>query len=77
MSRFPELPEYVAGTAAIKVGVFCDRADGKGCRAYTMWYDSSWKNCCEHVMRAKNGTEAKKLAIAEHKDMCIFHPAVS
>jgi hypothetical protein len=39
--------------------------------AYTVWYNPSWKGCCEHTVEAVNGTEAKKLAIQEHKERCL------
>ena len=71
MSKFPELPEYIARTGAFKVGVFpLTSKRVPRFTAYTMWYNPTWKDCCEHVVRAENGTEAKKLAIAEHKNDC-------
>lgn len=54
-----------------KVGVF-PFSDSKPHRfnAYTTWYNPQWKGCCEHDVYAINGTEAKKLAIQEHKELC-------
>lgn len=39
--------------------------------AYTLWYNPEWQGCCEHNVEAINGSEAKKLAIAEHKETCL------
>lgn len=57
----------------IRVGVFGDvRASSKPYyRAYTTWYNPEWKGCCEHQVEAINGTEAKKLAIEQHKEQCV------
>jgi len=30
-----------------------------------------YRGCCEHEVEAVNGTEAKRLAIAEHKEQCL------
>lgn len=38
--------------------------------AYTRWYNPAWFGCCEHEVEAVNGTDAKKLAIAEHVNRC-------
>lgn len=55
-----------------KVGVFTRQGKRKKLfSAYTLWYDPEWKGCCEHIVEAKNGTEAKKLAIKEHKEKCL------
>lgn len=68
----PRLPK----TKSIKVGVFPFGKNYDAGRkptqfnAYTTWYNSEWKGCCEHTIEAVNGTEAKKLAIAEHKENC-------
>lgn len=48
-----------------RVGVFAD--GGARFRAYTVWFDETWKGCCVHVVSAVNGTQAKKLAIEEHR----------
>ena len=39
--------------------------------AYTMWVNPSWPGACLHLMSEVNGTVAKKLAIAEHKETCV------
>jgi hypothetical protein len=54
-----------------KVGVFPNDEGSSGYRAYTTWYSPQWPGCCEHEVEAVNGTEAKKLAIREHKERCI------
>jgi hypothetical protein len=54
----------------IKVGVFPPDESDRHYRAYTRWYNPEWPGCCEHEVEAINGTEAKKLAIQEHKDQC-------
>jgi hypothetical protein len=55
----------------ITVGVFpFSETKPNRFNAYTTWYNSSWKGCCEHTVEAVNGTEAKELAIQEHKDNC-------
>lgn len=60
----------------VKVGVFpFGKAHDAGkpatrFSAYTTWYNPEWKGCCEHQVLAINGTEAKKLAIQEHKEHC-------
>jgi hypothetical protein len=54
-----------------KVGVF--PRNGKRTRrytAYTVWYNPQWNGCCEHLVIAANGSEAKAAAILEHKDKC-------
>jgi hypothetical protein len=53
-----------------KVGVFTD-ADGRHPRAYTLWYNPEWDGCCEHIVRASSGAEAKKLAIRDHRASCV------
>jgi hypothetical protein len=55
----------------IKVGVFPFDERNTRFSAYTTWYNPQWKGCCEHKVEALNGTEAKKLAIAEHKERCV------
>jgi hypothetical protein len=55
----------------IKVGVFPNDEGSSGYRAYTTWYNPQWPGCCEHEVEAVNGTEAKKLAIQEHKERCV------
>lgn len=52
------------------VGVF-PKARGKGFTAYTLWYNKEWNGCCEHVVTASNGTEAKKTAIEAHRANCL------
>lgn len=53
-----------------KVGVFPGPTKTRF-NAYTLWYNPAWDGCCEHTVRAKNGTEAKKLAITVHKVQCV------
>ena len=55
---------------AIKVGVFPPDDSCRSYRAYTRYYLTSWPGCCEHEVEAINGTDAKALAIQEHKDQC-------
>jgi hypothetical protein len=56
-------------TRRIRVAVFYDDSPRLRVRwgAYTNWYSPTWPGCCMHEVEAKNGTEAKKLAIAECK----------
>ena len=35
--------------------------------AYTRYYNTSWDGCCMHLVRAENGTQAKREAIGSHK----------
>lgn len=56
-----------------RVGVFPrepTKAGKKRWNAYTMWYHKNWAGCCEHVVNAENGNEAKRRAIAEHGERC-------
>lgn len=53
---------------SFKVGVFPFDARNTRFNAYTSWYNQSWSGCCEHTVEAANGTEAKKIAIQEHKE---------
>lgn len=52
----------------IKVAVF--KISGKAgdkkshYTAYTVWYSTDWEGCAVVEVEAKNGTEAKKIAIA-------------
>lgn len=55
----------------IKVGVFPFDERNTRFNAYTLWYNPNWKGCCEHDVLALNGSQAKKAAIAEHKEMCV------
>lgn len=60
----------------IKVGVFTHYSANKKRRlprvhAYTIWFNPSWEGCCMHEVDACNGTEAKKIAIADHKARCL------
>ena len=56
-----------------KVGVFPCRKESF--TAYTTWYNPSWSGCCEHTVEAVNGTQAKKIAIQEHKGRCVEEAA--
>lgn len=67
-------PRRALDPRTFKVGVFpVFPFDDHNTRfnAYTTWYNPNWKGCCEHTVDAINGTEAKKLAIQEHKEHCI------
>ena len=60
----------------IKVGVFpFSEAKPRRFNAYTTWYNPQWKGCCEHEVYATNGAEAKKMAVEEHKQLCIEREA--
>jgi hypothetical protein len=55
-----------------KVGVF--EHPGKRrvkLAAYSSWYNPSWEGCCEHTVEANNGTEAKVVAMREHREKCM------
>jgi len=53
------------------VGVFDDPSHPRRKpTAYTTYYNPSWSDCCMHEVIAINGTEAKKIAIAEHIAVC-------
>lgn len=54
----------------IKVGVFPPDDDCRSYRAYTRYYNTAWPGCCEHEVEAVNGTEAKEIAVKEHKERC-------
>lgn len=55
-----------------KVGVFLRVGIRKDSfTAYTTWYNPQWSGCCEHTVDAVNGTEAKRLAISQHKEHCL------
>lgn len=54
----------------ITVGVFPPDEGSSTYMAYTYWYNPAWPRCCEHKVEAVNGTEAKKIAIKEHKERC-------
>ena len=54
----------------IKVGVFPPDEGSRSYRAYTRYYNTGWKGCCEHEVEAVNGSGAKEIAIAEHKERC-------
>lgn len=63
--RFPQKKKF-------KVGVFpFSESNNRRFNAYTTWYNPQWKGCCEHIVATVNGTEAKKAAIAEHKEQCL------
>ena len=62
-----------------KVGVFPRAGKRPGIllyNAYTTWYNPEWSGCCEHMVNAISGTEAKRAAIAEHKARCISRTTV-
>jgi hypothetical protein len=63
----PRLPQ----PKVIKVGIFPFDERNTRFMAYTTWYNPQWKGCCEHEVEAVNGTEAKRLAIQEHKERCL------
>lgn len=56
----------------IRVAVFTHPREGRKpiITAYTLWYAPSWKPCMHHVP-ARNGTEAKKIAIRQHREHCM------
>lgn len=62
----PRLPQV----KSITVGVFPPDDNCHAYMAYTRWYTPQWPGCCEHTVMAINGTEAKKIAIKEHKENC-------
>ena len=64
----PRLPQK----QMITVGVFPHDDRNTRFNAYTRWYNPQWSGCCEHKVGAINGTEAKKLAIQEHKEQCLY-----
>lgn len=48
------------------VGTFYDGRDpslAKSYTAYLMWYNPSWDGCVQVTIDAKNGTQAKRLAV--------------
>lgn len=64
-------PRRALDPRTFKVGVFSFDDRNTRFNAYTTWYNPSWSGCCEHTVDAINGTEAKKMAIQEHKDQCV------
>jgi hypothetical protein len=60
------------------VGVFSFPAprarDGVKLTAYTTWYNPTWDGCCEHVVQAATGEEAKRAAMEEHRQRCLPKP---
>ena len=60
---------------AIRVAVFTHDRPGRKpmITAYTYWYNPSWEGCCLHEVTAENGTQAKRMAIADHKARCLTH----
>lgn len=51
-----------------KVGVFPHQGSRKmKYAAYTRDYNPQWTGCCEHLVTASSGPEAKKIAIESHK----------
>lgn len=56
----------------IKIAVFeHQRKKSIRLHAYSRDYNSQWKGYCEHIVEAKNGTEAKKIAKKEHREKCM------
>ena len=58
-------------TRVYTVAVFQhDRGVGRApiISAYTRWFNPTWEGCCLHRVGAENGTAAKKIAIAHHRD---------
>jgi hypothetical protein len=39
--------------------------------AYTRDYNPQWSGCCLHEVEAPNGSEAKRIAMAEHRERCM------
>ena len=60
------------------VGVF-EQQRSKSVRllAYTIEYNPEWKGCCEHIVVAESGAEAKRMAMKEHRENCIKGAAMS
>jgi hypothetical protein len=55
-----------------KVGVFeFQRKRRVGLTAYTTWFSTAWNGCCLHQVDAINGTEAKRLAMTQHRAKCM------
>lgn len=55
------------------VGVFpmdCKPGRKQRYTAYTVGYRPNWPGCCVHIVSANNGTDAKKVAIFDHKEKC-------
>jgi hypothetical protein len=72
----PAKPCPECGIRTIKVGVFDDEDHPKRKpMAYTRDYNPTWQRCCEHVVHAVDGAEAKKKAIEEHLINCRSGPA--
>lgn len=66
----PAPPKKVPRT--FRVGVFeHQRPRGIRLEAYTLWYNPAWPGCCEHVVFATSGADAKKLAKQEHRERCM------
>lgn len=70
MAEVTEGDPRVKQKRLIKVGVFSPDDSCHSYMAYTRYYLTSWPGCCEHKVLALNGTEAKKIAIKEHKENC-------
>lgn len=56
------------------IGVFTEWRNGRKPKisAYSTWYNPDWKGCCVHKVSADTGTEAKKMAIEDHKRKCMI-----
>ena len=63
----------VGGVKQIKVAVSTHEREGRKplVMAYTLWYSPTWPGLCMHTVEAKNGTEAKRIAITQHKHHCM------
>jgi hypothetical protein len=57
---------------SFRVGVFeIEQGRRTVLLAYTREYSPSQQGCCLHSVEATNGTEAKRAAIAEHRERCM------
>ena len=53
------------------MAVFSGREHGRRyVNAYLRDYNEQWPGCCIHHVAAKNGRDAKRIAIRQHNDVC-------
>lgn len=58
-----------------KVGVFeHPRKKSIQLAAYTRYYNPSWEGCCEHEIVASSGSDAKRIAMQDHRRVCMAAP---
>ncbi len=41
--------------------------------AYTMWFSPLWPGCCLHRVNVERRSQAKKAAMAEHRNKCVVN----